>query len=257
MLLATLALLSCGDKEAADSDSQTATTDTDPAAEDTGPFDEDQDGHRAGDDCDDDDPSIYPGAPESCDGVDSDCDGLDDDDDDDAQDRKTWFADEDGDGYGTSDAQQAACDQPDGYSDNSEDCDDTDPTVNPGATDTRDGVDTDCDGEIDDDWDCSAEGGTLIDETISEFSTSWSSSGAKVNFGNISGDAWVCGMSCEDTKVTAFLAEEDGCQTEVPLPEQMEFGTHWRFCTLSYQQAESECTAFTSGGDVTVSIRYR
>lgn len=48
--------------------------DTDPP--DTGPVDADQDGVAAADDCDDSDPSAYPGAVEAWDGVDNDCDGV-------------------------------------------------------------------------------------------------------------------------------------------------------------------------------------
>ena len=40
------------------------------------PDDYDNDGYSSSEDCDDTDPTIYPGAPEYCDGVDRNCDGI-------------------------------------------------------------------------------------------------------------------------------------------------------------------------------------
>ncbi len=84
--------------------------------------DSDGDGWAAGEDCDDSDPDINPGAEEVWyDGVDQDCDGADD-------------YDADGDGHVAEEYGGA-------------DCDDTDGGVYPGAYDPQDdGVDSDCDG---------------------------------------------------------------------------------------------------------------
>ncbi len=88
-------------------------------------------------DCDDTDPAVNPGATEICDdGIDNDCDGDIDAADSDCGDNCT---DADGDGY-----------SPDGGDCGEVDCDDTDATVNPGATEIcDDGIDNDCDGDID------------------------------------------------------------------------------------------------------------
>jgi hypothetical protein len=106
-------------------------------------------------DCDDDNPGINPGAPEICDGFDTNCDGLIDNE---ASGSKTWYLDEDGDGYGTDDSLLTTCDTPgaDYVQDQGGDCDDDAEgtfsfQVNPGAVEICDGIDNNCDGGIDTD----------------------------------------------------------------------------------------------------------
>jgi len=119
-------------------------------------------------DCDDLDPDAYPGATEVCDGDDEDCDGVADEDE--AADASTWYADADGDGYGDIATSVTACDAPTGYGADSGDCDDTDGSVNPGASETCNGVDDDCDGTVDEEatdasaWYADADGDGYGDE---------------------------------------------------------------------------------------------
>ncbi len=99
-------------------------------------------------DCDDTAATTHPGADEYCNDVDDDCDGAIDLG---AIDRSTWYFDADGDGYGVATATTTACDQPPDYAATDGDCATTDPTIHPGAADACDGVDHDCDGEVDED----------------------------------------------------------------------------------------------------------
>ncbi|MFZ5476523.1 MAG: MopE-related protein [Myxococcota bacterium] len=96
-------------------------------------------------DCDDADPSVFPGADEHCDGVDEDCDRVADED---AVDALLWYDDGDGDGYGDPTTGTLGCAGPvlDGT-----DCDDATAEVHPGADEHCDGVDEDCDGDVDED----------------------------------------------------------------------------------------------------------
>ncbi len=104
-----------------------------------------------GSDCDDSDAAINPAAREVCDEVDNDCDGLVDDDDSGVAGTTTWYLDYDGDGYGGDLYDTEACAQPSGYAATDDDCYDGDASINPGATETCNGVDDDCDGDTDED----------------------------------------------------------------------------------------------------------
>ena len=95
-------------------------------------------------DCDDDEERVYPGAYDACDGLDNDCDGEIDE-----AESVTWYADEDGDGYGDPAAWVEACAAPDGYTRDDQDCDDTTAEAAPGAAEVCDEIDNDCDGDID------------------------------------------------------------------------------------------------------------
>ena len=98
-------------------------------------------------DCDDDDPDIYPGAEEFCDGIDNDCDGAEDED----LPLYECHTDGDGDGYGeTGGLVVVQCECGAGSSAEATDCVDTNADVYPGAPDVCDDVlDNDCDGATD------------------------------------------------------------------------------------------------------------
>jgi len=112
---------------------------------DTPDDDLDGDGFGQAQDCDDTDASVNPDASEVCDGRDDDCNGTPDDGL-----ISTWYTDADGDGFGDPDTAAQACD-PAGRVHNDADCDDTDPGVHPGALEVCNGVDDNCDGNIDSD----------------------------------------------------------------------------------------------------------
>jgi len=115
----------------------------------TAPVDLDGDGYDTPADCDDDDSDVNPGAAEVCDTVDNDCDGTVDNDD--AVDATTWYADQDGDGFGDPADSATACEAPTDRVANSDDCDVTSELAYTGAAEVCDAVDNDCDGTVDND----------------------------------------------------------------------------------------------------------
>ena len=193
-LLLALGLVQCLGGCPEDDDDDVAgdddTVDDDSADDDdTTPTDADGDGHDETVDCDDSNADVYPGAEPICDGVaDNDCDGTTD----------TNEADEDGDGASECDGDCAdynatiypgaehLCDDGvfdndcdgiidanetdadgDGYTECEDDCDDTNDAIHSLAWDVEDGLDNDCDGELDEDViDCATAPTQPISETL-------------------------------------------------------------------------------------------
>jgi hypothetical protein len=105
------------------------------------------------DDCNDDAPTIYTGAPELCDGLDNNCNDVEDEG---AVDQN-FYPDGDGDGFGDEDAEATlSCEPIAGSVTNANDCNDGNGLVSPSAAETcADGLDNDCDDALDcDDSDC-------------------------------------------------------------------------------------------------------
>jgi hypothetical protein len=142
-------------------------------------------GTASGFDCDDTDPAFHPGADESdcSDPNDYNCDGS------------VAFADEDADGW-------AACAE----------CDDTDANVNPDAIEICNGIDDDCNGDIDDE-----------DEFLDiSTTTTWYSDNDADGFGDAANTLDSCSQpsdyvtddtDCDDAESTTFPGATEYCDT--------------------------------------------
>jgi MYXO-CTERM domain-containing protein len=153
-------------------------------------------------DCDDTEAAAHPGADEVCDSIDNDCDG--DIDEASATDASTWYADEDGDGYGDASSTDVACDEPTGYVANADDCDDGEPFAYPGADEVCDGIDNDCDDVVDGPdaegaatWYADADDDSYGDPSVSE-------SDCEQPSGFVEDDT-----DCDDTDPTVYPGADD------------------------------------------------
>ncbi|MDX2053698.1 MAG: putative metal-binding motif-containing protein [Polyangiaceae bacterium] len=99
------------------------------------------------DDCDDNDERNFPGNTEKCDLRDNNCNSMVDD----GLANETLYEDGDKDGYGKFGGMtHVGCTGMAGWGVGQDDCDDTNPTVHPNATETCNGLDDDCDTRVDD-----------------------------------------------------------------------------------------------------------
>ena len=98
-------------------------------------------------DCDDSDATRNPGVEEVCDDVDQNCNGIIDADE--AVDRLTYYVDDDGDDYGVTTSAQQRCTALPNLVQLDGDCDDSSNTIFPGAVESCNGKNDDCDDETD------------------------------------------------------------------------------------------------------------
>jgi hypothetical protein len=96
---------------------------------------------HCGTDCDDTRIDVRSGQIEICDGIDNNCDGKTDE----KENVVNWYKDEDGDGFGGTTVAEKSCQPVSGASLLSTDCDDSNASLHPGATEQCDSIDNNCD----------------------------------------------------------------------------------------------------------------
>jgi hypothetical protein len=180
------------------------------------PVDADHDGYWSDIDCNDNDPTIHPGAKEICgDGIDQDCKGGD-----------LTVGDCDADG--------------DRYSLNQLDCDDNNPARNPGAVERCDGVDNNCNGQTDE--------GFAVGQGCTAGVGACASSGTQVCNAALNGTA--CNAVAGTPKPETCNGIDDDCNGKV---DDVAGGTggdvnNCGGCNIACNAPANESAACTNGG---------
>lgn len=142
-------------------------------------------------DCNDANASVHPNAFEDClNGIDDDCNGVIDDGTGDTP----FYADVDGDGFGNVNAVVYDCSPPDGYVSNKDDCNDGNAAVHPGADEVCNGIDDNCNNEVD-------EGYTLY---------TFFADGDGDSYGNHSASI----VSCDNVAPDGYVTDDSDCDDE-------------------------------------------
>ncbi len=153
-------------------------------------------------DCNDADPSIHPGATESCNGKDDNCDGVTDPIN--SAGCLNYYQDNDADGYGQTAKKECLCLSAPPYSATVPgDCNDTSSAVNPGASEVCNGVDDNCNGQTD-------EGVTQLFYTDAD----QDGYGAGIPVASCTGDAThtvLINGDCDDTRASAHPGAAEVC----------------------------------------------
>ncbi|MBO6935304.1 MAG: hypothetical protein JJ863_10015 [Deltaproteobacteria bacterium] len=191
-----------------------------------------------GTDCDDATASVGPRSPETCDGIDQDCDGAIDEGV-----SRRFFPDVDGDGWGDRDGDpQLGCGVPDGFVENTLDCNDGDATVSPSGLEVCNGRDDDCDGATDE------------PEAVAVACAS--------TFGSPPNTPWTCvgGMcqtACAATHGDCDLEPSNGCESELAT-DVANCGACGNDCGIGGQCTDGVCDRVIdveAGADFTCAVR--
>lgn len=183
-------------------------------------------------DCNDSNAAVKPGATETCNLTDDDCDGSVDEGL-----RLTYYYDKDLDTYGDSTKSVSSCSAPSGYVSTSTDCNDNNASVNPGATETCDSVDNDCDSQVDE----GVKSTYYLDNDHDNYGLTNSSTSACTppsGYALLNGD-------CDDTKIGVNPGATEVCNS---IDDDCDSQIDESLSLTEYTDADSDGYGLTSSG---------